>query len=206
MFRRACIVADYMYHSTKEGDIILLFDADYVPYRHKRSLDTWAKKLQVPQRLSAAESLSEQTPIDFVVYDRGHLDEIAAGSYFARSSPKMIRFLMDWSRYDYRVPPGFSSADNGAIHIHLLRSLGIEPEEGGVCGKLYSNLTASVDNLQPYQEYLKCCRKSGLQIGMHRHADHPREQFSGTVCFLFTIQNVLLAGKTHLHPFYINYL
>lgn len=171
------MVASYMKRSTVEGDIVVFFDADYVPYRYHRSLDQWADAFRYPTQVGDIEPLSQQTPIDFAVYDRGFLSEIASGSYFARSSPKMIHFLNEWSKYVNRQPPGFSSADNGSMHIHLIRSLGIETEEGGICGNKYNNLTAPVTNLKPYEDFLKCCRKN-LAIGKHRHRNHPEEQFS----------------------------
>ena len=89
----------------------------------------------------------------------------------------MVQFLIEWSNYYYNEPPGFSSADNGSMHIHLLRWLGMEPKQNGLCGNLYSNLTADLPNLQPYHEFLECCCKS-IPIGKHRHVNHPNEIFS----------------------------
>ena len=76
-----CMVADYMKRSTVEGDIVVFFDADYVPYRYHRSLlDKWADALRYPTQVGDSEPISQQTPIDFAVYDRGFLSEIASGS------------------------------------------------------------------------------------------------------------------------------
>mmetsp|Transcript_17566 Transcript_17566/g.22758 ORF Transcript_17566/g.22758 Transcript_17566/m.22758 type:complete len:282 (+) Transcript_17566:645-1490(+) len=177
MYRGTCMVGDYMGRSTVDNDIIVFFDADYVPYRNHRSLEKWAEALRYPLEAYDGEPLSEHAPMDFVLYDRGFLDEIASGSFFARSSPKMVQFLREWANYYYIEPRGFSSADNGSMHIHLLRSLGVESKMSGRCGNKYSNLTADVNNLNPYHEFLKCCRES-IPIGKHRHRNHPTEQFS----------------------------
>ena len=54
------------------------------------------------------------------------------------------------------MPSGFSSSDNGAIHLHLLHELGIVGHKR--CGKLYHNLNANVMNLGPYFQFVACTR------------------------------------------------
>jgi hypothetical protein len=57
---------------------------------------------------------------------------------------------------EFEKPPGFSSADNGAVHLHLLRVLGLTGAKE--CADQYHNLTALVDNLQPYFNFVACTR------------------------------------------------
>jgi hypothetical protein len=76
---------------------------------------------------------------------------------------------MRWADYEKEMPPGFSSADNGAIHLHLVRTLGMEPLEGGACAQLYYNLTALVTNLGEYNDLAKrvCINYVEFLIGAH---------------------------------------
>ena len=129
-FRKHCIVAHWMEKATKPGDRILVFDADVVPYRIDTSLDYWLNK-----------TLED----DLVFYDRTWNSEVMAGNYLIKNTEQSRNFLMDWAAFENETPPGFSSADNGAIHLHLLRVLGHHTTEK--CGKMYSNLTAPVTNL-----------------------------------------------------------
>ena len=48
---------------------------------------------------------------------------------------------------------------SGAIHLHVRRVVGLEDKEKGLCGQLYRNLTAKVDNLDPYFQFVVCARQ-----------------------------------------------
>ena len=172
MFRGMCMVADYMLNHTQPGDVVVFFDADYVVYRPWRSLTDWVDTMM-------------EDNIDLVLYDRGFLDEIASGSYFVRHRSYMADFLREWANYETHQPKGFSSADNGSMHLVLLHYLGaearpadvsnltmaIETSPPGSCAEKYYNLTAMVNNLQPYQGFLQCTRQY-LAIGKHRSSAH----------------------------------
>lgn len=70
-------------------------------------------------------------------------------------------YLRGWAKYEFFPPPGFSSADNGALHIHLLRSLGIEEfKKQGKCGRMYANLQKGVNDLSDYWDYVHCSRET----------------------------------------------
>ena len=49
---------------------------------------------------------------------------------------------------------------SGAIHLHVRRVVGLEDKEEGLCGQLYRNLTAGVDNLDPYYKFVTCARRN----------------------------------------------
>ena len=78
-----------------------------------------------------------------------------AGNYIVRNTEFGRNFLQLWSDFQYQKPPGFSSGDNGAIHLALLQAIGhVDP----TCVREYQSLTASVDNLQPYFHFVRCTR------------------------------------------------
>ena len=63
--------------------------------------------------------------------------------------------------YEFVQPKGFSSYDNGAIHLHLLRFLGLEAwNPVGQCGTLYRDLVAPVSNLTEYWRFVACTRQT----------------------------------------------
>lgn len=64
------------------------------------------------------------------------------------------------AKYEFLQPSGFSSSDNGALHIHLLRYLGYEAmKPAEKCGTLYANLRKSVTELSDYWAYVTCTRE-----------------------------------------------
>ena len=65
----------------------------------------------------------------------------------------------------------FSSSDNGAIHLHILRKMGYEEKESGYCGQLYRGLTANVTNLTQYFEFVKCTRRNLVPSRMDTVSD-----------------------------------
>lgn len=129
-FRKHCIVAKWMQRETKPGDRVLVFDADVVPYRTHTALEHWL-------HLSSED--------DLVFYDRTWNDEVMAGNYLVKNTKQGQNFLMGWAAWEDEAPSGFSSADNGAIHIHLLQVLGLHTFDK--CRKKYKNLTALVTDL-----------------------------------------------------------
>ena len=132
-FRKHCIVAKWMEKVTNRGDRIFVSDSDVVPYRTDVPLLHWS-------------DLDE----DLIFYDRTWNTEVAAGNYAVRNTLDTQNFLLGWADYEKERPPGFSSADNGAIHLHLIRTLGMESSKNGRCAQKYYNLTALVTNLSEY--------------------------------------------------------
>ena len=153
-FRKHCIVSKWMQRHAMTGDWIFVFDSDVVPYRTSVPLTHWLKNDE-----------------DLIFYDRAMNTEVAAGNYAVRNTAATRDFLMRWADYEAERPPGFSSSDNGAIHLHLVRTLGLEHPKSGACGQMYYNLTALVTNLDPYFEYVGCTRqlvKAGVYLSEDR--------------------------------------
>ena len=141
-FRKHCIVSNWMQRHTMTGDRIFVFDSDVVPYRTSVPLTHWLKNEE-----------------DLIFYDRAMNTEVMAGNYAVRNTDATRDFLMRWADYEAEIPPGFSSADNGAIHLHLVRTLGFEPLKISACAQMYYNLTSDVTNLGPYFDFVGCTRQ-----------------------------------------------
>ena len=152
-FRKHCIVSKWMQRHAMTGDRIFVFDSDVVPYRTSVPLTHWLKNDK-----------------DLIFYDRAMNTEVAAGNYAVRNTAATRDFLTRWADYEAERPPGFSSADNGAVHLHLVRTMGLEHPTSGACAQMYYNLTALVTNLDPYFEYVGCTRQL-VKAGVHLSED-----------------------------------
>lgn len=118
---------------------MVVVDSDVVAFVFERGLDYWL-----------------QRGGDLQFYERALGPEVAAGNYIAKNKPWVRSWLMEWSKFENRVPPGYSSADNGAVHVHLLETLELEGAER--CSQQYASLTASVDDLNPYFAFINCAK------------------------------------------------
>ncbi|CAE7464049.1 unnamed protein product [Symbiodinium pilosum] len=81
-----------------------------------------------------------------------------AGNYVAKNVPWVREFLRRWAYLRSHKPPGFSSADNGALHVMLVNILELQGAEQ--VNELYGNLTATVDNLEPYWTFVRAAKKA----------------------------------------------
>ena len=99
---------------------------------------------------------------DIVLYERDWTFELAAGGTIVRNTNFGHEFFDHWQNYYLHRPRGFSSADNGAIHLAVNQLLGLPMEE---CVSMYHNLVASVDNLKPFYQFVACTRR---QLGPPR--------------------------------------
>jgi Protein of unknown function, DUF273 len=127
---------------------VFVFDADVFPYRTEVPLDHWHNIT-----MGSNESL--------VFYVRSLSYKIAAGNYQIRNTPSAREFLRSWAAYQFQQPWGFSSKDNGALHIHLMRSLGLGSEQYHLqnrCGSMYTSLDQPVENLTDYWNFIRCTR------------------------------------------------
>lgn len=138
-FMKHCIVAEFL-RAQPPGYTAVVVDSDNVAVVMDKGLERWL-----------------QNPGDVQFYERDAVVEIAAGNYIARNTPFGLRFLMQWSEYVHRQPPGFSSADNGALHAHLISTLRLAGREK--CLDMYQNLTDDSMHLDPYMEFVKCARQ-----------------------------------------------
>eukprot|EP00392_Amoebophrya_sp_AT5.2_P018402 g18935.t1 len=159
MFSRHCLLAGYMQEFVEPaadidagggaGGAVLLLDADVA-----------ARQLTPPLDEKWIRPYLEEKRADLVFFERSWgLDgrnEIVAGAYLARNTANARRFLVNWSLMANEVPPGFSSADNGALHLAIPRALGFfETDE---CEQEYDKLRTSVEVLDPYARFVGCAR------------------------------------------------
>lgn len=145
-FKKHCWISKWMeLLDLPSLDIVFVVDSDVVPFRASIPLDHWT-------------DFSE----DFVFYIRSWSNEIAAGNYAVRNTVAAREFLRTWAGYENQKPVkgGYSSADNGALHLHLLRSMGLELKfPPGKCADLWTNLSERVTNLTQYWAYVTCTRE-----------------------------------------------
>ena len=58
---------------------------------------------------------------DLLFYERYFNGEVTAGGYGVRNNPITREFLKMWAELQFQEPKGFSSSDNGAIHVALMK-------------------------------------------------------------------------------------
>ena len=150
-FAKHCIVAKTL-ADEPDGTVVVVLDADVTPANDEVPIERF---------LDGS---------DLIFYERGQ-DlptgdyELAAGNYIVRNGDFARSFLNLWSLYDYPMPKGFSSSDNGAIHVVMARALGAPNAEE--CAAGYRALSGTNLNLDPmYFPWVKLCRKF-VQAGHH---------------------------------------
>ena len=139
-FEKHCIVAEAL-RGVPDATTVVVLDADVTPANDHVSI----------------EKFVDRSDLSFYERGQGSREEIAAGNYIVRNGAFARTFLNLWSLYDYPFPTGFSSSDNGAIHVVLARALRTSNAEA--CDVAYRNLTAMLDNLEPYFAFVRECRK-----------------------------------------------
>ena len=140
LFKKPCVV-HHALSRMRVGYSLFVFDADTVAVSFNAPLERWL-----------------DTRDDLVFYDREWNGEVTAGIYCVRNTPIARHFLAKWAAFGFRQPVGFSSADNGALHLLLLEVLRLKNQH--FCNRLYYNLKASVDDLIPYYSFVACTRRA----------------------------------------------
>jgi hypothetical protein len=110
---------------------------------------------------------------DIVFYTRMWNYEIAAGNYIVRNTEFSRTFLQAWTMFFNHLPKGFSSFDNGAVHLALLQAVGIPNHD---CYQQYQLLRGEIDKndlksnqwLVTYYKFLACVRRI---MGVGRYWD-----------------------------------
>ncbi|CAK9040015.1 Pentatricopeptide repeat-containing protein [Durusdinium trenchii] len=119
-----------------------VFDGDNPVVWMERSLEHW---------------LVEVSATDVVLYERWMNNEIMAGNYAVRNSQFGIDFLDGWAAFEEELPKsGYHSSDNGAIHLHLLRALGLRNEKP--CTQHWSHLGSDKNFMDEYYAFVSCTR------------------------------------------------
>lgn len=161
-FAKHCAVTQYLKKRAKRNAWLLVLDGDVAEANKAVPLEVFL-----------------EPDVDILFYERSWNPEIMAGNYLVRNTIFSQMFLMQWAAFDRKQPPGFSSADNGALHPQLANALSL-PEEH--CLQGYFQLNHTVYELDPYFEWVQSCRNAGLRANtiLKAHVDN----FEGTV-FIF---------------------
>lgn len=140
-FRKHCSVARFL-EKQQDDYILFVFDGDNPVVWMERSLEHW---------------LVEVSATDVVLYERWMNNEIMAGNYAVRNSQFGIDFLDGWAAFEEELPKsGYHSSDNGAIHLHLLRALGLRNEKP--CTQHWSHLGSDKNFMDEYYAFVSCTR------------------------------------------------
>lgn len=145
-FQKHCIVAEFLAQQVP-GYVAAVIDGDVVAAVLERGLEQWT-----------------QVDADIQFYERIWCTEIAAGNYIVRNTPWARKFLLEWAGYVDDQPSGFASADNGAVHLHIVRTLELEGAEE--CGRLYHGMTGNLTqateldhDLDGYFKFVNCTKR-----------------------------------------------
>jgi len=136
-FQKHCIVSEYL--AEKPSDFVAaVIDADVVAVVLERGLEDWA-----------------DVNADIHFYERVWCFEIAAGNYLVKATAWARNFLMRWAEFMFLQPGGFTSADNGAIHLHIIQTLELE----GVSRTMYAGIEdINSTSLDGYFGFVNCTK------------------------------------------------
>jgi len=108
------------------------------------------------------ESLLTRPGLDVVHEERFHNGEVQAGAYLVRNSEFGRKYLRDWMKYETALPTGFDNADNGALHLHLLRQVtGIDKAKVRECEAAWDRAY----DVASYDLYVACCMQAIARPG-----------------------------------------
>jgi len=145
-FQKHCVIAEFLGQQVA-GYVAVVIDGDVVAAALERGVEEWT-------RIDA----------DIQFYERIWCTEIAAGNYIVRNTPWARAFLHKWASYVDDQPSGFSSSDNGAIHLHIVRTLQLEGAEN--CAKMYHGISSNLSqvseldhDLDGYFKFVNCTRR-----------------------------------------------
>lgn len=103
------------------------------------------------------EEFLKPRDFDILYEERFYNGEIAAGIYIVRNSNFSHHYLREWAAYDDRLPNVvWNNADNGILHIHLLRTLFPNDGDGRNMTKHCYSLYEMADTLETYDQYVGC--------------------------------------------------
>ena len=161
-FAKHCAVQEYLKTRAKRESWVLVLDGDVIEAYPLVSLEKF---------------LSSNS--DLQLYERSWNPEIVSGNYLVKNTMFSQVFLKEWAKYEFKVPKGFSSADNGALHTHLSS---IVPMVSTECFDGYQHLNQSVHNLSSYFSWISLCRSTGLLSGKTHSAQI--RSFQGSINIL----------------------
>jgi hypothetical protein len=61
--------------------------------------------------------------VQAIFYERFYNFEIMTGGFLLKNTQWSREFIMQLAHYDFDAPKSWNGADNGAIHMHVLKSV-----------------------------------------------------------------------------------
>merc|ERR1712232_1003067 len=142
-FAKHCVVKAFL-KLQEPGYAAIVIDADVVPAVLERGVEQWL-----------------ETGSDIHLYERLVIKGVAAGNYLVRNTPWALKFLHEWAEKAFKIPKGYSSYDNGSLHLLLVETLHLAQADR--CKSLYDGLDVSMDtweekgqNLTSYMAFIAC--------------------------------------------------
>lgn len=152
-FAKHCVIRQYLRRQVLYKHWLLVLDGD----------------------VAAANPAIPMTPFirdssDIIFYQRSWSGELAAGNYLVRHSVFSLVFLGQWLSYAGKMPKGFSSWDNGALHPLIAKKISEDPRP---CVDGYNALEAPKSELDKYFKWVSTCLRECISPGAHA-TKHPR--------------------------------
>uniref|UniRef100_A0A0N4Z3A1 Nucleotid_trans domain-containing protein n=1 Tax=Parastrongyloides trichosuri TaxID=131310 RepID=A0A0N4Z3A1_PARTI len=139
MFRRHCILANYLEDYKINTNYVLFIDADM-------------------GIVNPTFKLTDFTPSgneEFLFEERIFNFEISAGSYFFRNTKYSRNILLNWANFENNIPSSFTGSDNVALHPYLLKYIPQRYLNGTkICEKIWNNSKSFIDT----HIYVACIR------------------------------------------------
>ncbi|CAJ0597322.1 unnamed protein product [Cylicocyclus nassatus] len=143
-FQRHCIVA----HVLPTYDYILFLDADMGVANPKRRIEEYI-----------------DPKVDIIFYDRFYNWEITIGSYLVKNTSWSRDFLLNFAKYEERLPKSFHGTDNGAIHAYIAEIiLGKNDVNLARCMQMY-NSSKNWDDLFLYEACIRNILGNNTTLG-----------------------------------------
>jgi hypothetical protein len=177
-YMKPCLVAKHLEEQTANYTAVFL-DADTILPVVERGMEEWL-----------------DVDADLQFYNRDWLPEVMSGIFFARNKPWVRDWLVAWSEMIFRRPPGFSSADNGALHIHLVETRIPAETKVAECRAMYENLTVGIENRTPYWVYVECTNAVLGPPAIHQACATAKSSSCGTVAIWPRLNFMAMDGHT----------
>ena len=141
-FRKHCLVVE-MWEQYPAVNWWLVLDGDTFVVSADRPLNDFLPSME--------------SGMDLLLYERFPTGEVMAGNYLVRPTLASCQFLLSWADMDEGWSPHWHYAyDNGALHLHLIRTLwGADSFQWRSCAPLLSNVR-SMDDYDSFVGCFKC--------------------------------------------------
>jgi hypothetical protein len=155
------------------GSLLLVLDADVAVARPDATLEEFMAAIGLGAQARAAWGQAAGgggggEVVDVVHYERFHSNEVSAGNYIVRATPWAAAYLHGWASMERELRRGgrggMHNNDNGALHLHLLKVLGLNWQR---CDPLWGRKAR--DELRAYDRFVNCAKR---ELGRVRRWPH----------------------------------